>query len=240
MPGIDFKQMWTTLRSMSEAIWKFFEAWLNDPFEMMQRGLVSSGILSPASTQGALGFIWTVFVWFAALPLLSLGYLTALTLALPGIVASSISLLVKWPFTLRQPRPAPQPAGIPWIDTLATIPPGGSRLQYLWRIPLAIIMIPLMAFLVELAESLFLWVILLGFGMWVLLALGILSLFGTLFGYGVMIGRDDASTGVNSFTAVCNYRNLTQQDMISMTFDTSAARKESSCPAFKRMGHDKN
>jgi hypothetical protein len=51
------------------AIWKFIYAWLDDPFEITHGGLVASGILSPASTQGTLGVIWTAFVWFAALPL---------------------------------------------------------------------------------------------------------------------------------------------------------------------------
>jgi hypothetical protein len=150
--------------------------------------------------------------------------------------------LIKWPFTLHQPKPTPtppvQPVDVPWVDTLATIPPGGSRLQYLWRIPLAIIMMPLLAFAWELAQSLFLWIILLGFGMWVLLMLGILFLSGSLFGFGVMIDRDNSPAASNSFSTVCNYRNLTQHDMISMTFDTKAARDAYSCPAFKRIGKD--
>jgi hypothetical protein len=243
MPGIDLKQMWATLRSILEAIWKPFEAWFNDPFEITQRGLVSSGILSPASTQGALGVVWTVFVWFATLPLLTLAYLTALALALPGIIGLWIWRLVNWPFTPRQPKPTPTPpaqsAGISWVDTLTTVPPGASRLQYLWRIPLAIVLVPVFAFLTELAESLFLWIILLGFGMWVILMLGILFLSGSLFSFGVMIGRDNSPADSNSFTTVCNYRNLTQRDMISMTFDTNAARNAFSCPAFKRMAKDK-
>jgi hypothetical protein len=122
---------------------------------------------------------------------------------------------------------------------LATIPPGGSRLQYLWRIPLAIVLIPPLAFLAELAQSLFLWLVLLGFGMWVLLVLGVLFVSVSLFGYGVMLGRDDASAANSSFTTVCNYRSLTKRDMISMTFDTRAAREAYSCPVFKRMGNDK-
>lgn len=51
-----------------------------------------------------------------------------------------------------------------------------------------------------------------------------------------MIGRDNSPAASNT---VCNYRNLTQRDMISMTFDTSDAREAFSCPAFKRMGGDK-
>jgi hypothetical protein len=90
-----------------------------------------------------------------------------------------------------------------------------------------------------LAQSLFAWIILLGFGMWALLMLGILFLSGSLFGFGVMIDRDNSPAATNSFTTVCNYRNLTQRDMISTTFDTSAARDAYSCSVFKRMGKGK-
>jgi hypothetical protein len=240
MPGIDLKQMWTELRPKLEAIWKFFDACLKDPFEVMQRGLGASGLLSPALTKGALGSVWAAFVWFATLPLAVLIYLPLLALAFPFILAWGIWCVVKWPFTPRRLKPTPasppQPAGFPWVDTLATVPPGGSWLQYLWRTPLSIALTLLLAFGAVLAESLFLWLILLSFGMWVLVILGILFVSGPLFGYGVMLGRDDTSAGTNSFTAVCNYRNLTQREAMSTTFDTPAARDKFSCPVVKSIG----
>jgi hypothetical protein len=58
MPGIDLKQMWKALGQKLLTVWKFFSDWLSDPFEVLQRGLVASGVLSPALTKGALGFIW--------------------------------------------------------------------------------------------------------------------------------------------------------------------------------------
>ncbi len=132
-----------------------------------------------------------------------------------------------------KPTPAPpvQPAGVPWVDILATISARvGAGCNICGVILLAIIMIPLMAFLCGIGTEL----VLVAHSVRVrhvgALILGILSLFGTLFGFGVMIGRDDAPAGINSFTTVCNYRNLTQRDMFSMTFDTSAARDAFSCP----------
>lgn len=237
MPGIDFKQMWSVLRPNLLTIWKFCDDCLNNPFAVVQRGLDSLGILSTASTRSVLGFAWAAFVWFATLPLVVLIWVPLFLLAIPSMLVWGVWKLVTWPFARASPTPASpaKPVGIPWLDRLVTVPHGASRLQYLWRIPLGIILIPPLVFLAELAESLFLWLILLSFGMWVFLALGVLFVTGSLFGYGVMLGRDDASAAINSFTTVCNYRNLTQREAISTTFATGGARDAFSCPWIRKI-----
>lgn len=79
--------MWTTLRLNLVTISKFFDAWLNDPYELVQRGLTASGVLSPALTKGALGFVWGAFVWIALLPLVTIVTFAIFLLVLPFVLA---------------------------------------------------------------------------------------------------------------------------------------------------------
>ncbi len=101
MPGIDVKQMWKALGQKLLTAWKFFSDWLSDPFEVVQRGLVASGVLSPALTKGALGFIWGAFVWIALLPLVMIVWGASFLVVLPFSLAWGALRLLAWPFTGR-------------------------------------------------------------------------------------------------------------------------------------------
>src|SRR5690348_13448423 len=99
MPGIDFKQMWSGLRPRLEAIWN--NDWLDGLYELVHRGLVASGILSPALTKGPLGFLWATLVWIAMLPLVTIASFLCFLLVFPFSLAWGVWRLVAWPFTGR-------------------------------------------------------------------------------------------------------------------------------------------
>lgn len=242
MPGIDLKQMWTGMRPSLKAIWNFSNAWLERPQDVVQRGLVTSGILTTTSTHSLLGLLWTAFVWTAVLPWMLLFYFPSVLLAIPFILSRHAMRFVARLLIGSTPSVAAPSASLESpeasVITLPTDvlrPPAQAWWQNVWGGFRTFAYLSVLALAGLSARWLWSAAALLGFAMWFALFLGGLNLFG----YGVIHSRADSSSANNTVIATCRYHHLTKWETISTTFDTRAARDAYSCPVFKRMGRSK-